>query len=70
MLTNDEMVISSPDLPLSALKMFSRPMLIIVLMSESLNLPFTVDYSYLLVDLCFIEKIWKYSILWSFYAMI
>ena len=57
MLTNDEMVISSPDLPLSALKMFSRPMLIIVLMSESLNLPFTVDYSYLLVDLCFMEKI-------------
>ena len=45
------LVISPPDLLLTAPKMFNRPMLNIVLVSESPNLPFTANYYYLQVDL-------------------
>ena len=50
------LVILPPHLPLTARKLFRRPTLIILWVSLSSNLPFTVDYLYLWVDLCFMKK--------------
>ena len=66
------LVILPPNLLLTPPKEIKRLMLIILQMNLSLNVPTTIKYSYLQVNLFtyFIEKNIEYSILWSFYSLL